>query len=193
MWNYTFILGNFSEPRNWIKFVLDKSKIERVTFKIIFSINSEHLLSPYYMCQEQCKCNKYIKWLELIKSGTGGRWEVYSPLRSLLQSSCSTLFLDDLSKIITAILLRKSWLFLFLVALCPLDWCSWNIAYLKKVIFLIPRRWNCWVNVGILNAILFCVFSQVASSFTVLVFKGESPRAAMLLWDLHDSCWKWVS
>lgn len=32
-----------------IKFVLDTSRIEKLTFFILFPVNSEHLQSPYYM------------------------------------------------------------------------------------------------------------------------------------------------
>lgn len=32
-----------------IKFVLDKSRLGRMTFFIIFPVNSENVLSPYYM------------------------------------------------------------------------------------------------------------------------------------------------
>lgn len=142
-------------------------------------IISEHLLSPYYV-SGTVKYKKYIKLPELMKSGTGGRWEVYSPLVSLRRSFCSPLFLDDPS-CHCSLVKKAETLSLFLTVSGPSDRCSWNIVYRKKCIFVMPSKTKvldwCWDT-------LCCTFLYVFSSCVEFYTDGverESPMAAVLL------------
>jgi len=172
LWRYADliygIIPSFSRisQNQGIELNLSQINQRKGDIKIFFIIISEHLLSPYYV-SGTVKYNKYIKLPELMKSGTGGRWEVYSSLRSLLRSFCSILFLDSPSRH-CSLVKKVMTLSLFLVVVGPLDWCSWNIMYRKKCIFLIPSKKKCWISVEIHYAVLFYVFSQVAWSFTKL-------------------------